>query len=662
MVSLTENPIASGAGPRPEFDQKLPGGGGDFGVISAIQRFRQESDDARRSRVTQGDRNWETYLGKQDWSHKQEGQSSEFLPKVAVSTEQLTALIKRGMIQFGDYFSVEIDPVLGEIIDGAQLRTLFKPFLADLWGPNNTSTNFPTVVSDGVKQALHKALIILKVHGSYTKTRKFKFERGQSIGDETLKVDEVDQWKLRYDLVRFEDYYPDPTGNGLYEIHRVERDLHEIVQMADEGIYSKAAVDQLIGTDFKRPEDEKLSEADRNQGETVTPSFRKRVVLDEFWGTLLADDGTVAHRNVVATIANERYLIRPPEPNPFWHQESPFVVAPLIRVPHSVFHKAIYDHASDLNLAINEMFNLMLDGGMAAVWGIKQIRIEDMDDPSQIEGGIRQGQTIAVKQTLPHNGKVLETVSEGDVPQDAMAVFEFLNREFTSAAMTNELKQGALPPKQVLATEVLEASQSQNLMLDGMVVDLENNVMVPALRKGFLTMLQNADQIPDASFSSNIDRKVALKIMRASPEERFALFGDKCQFRVSGLSATMTKALDFQKIMALLQAVGVNPLLMQAFMQDFSTKKTLRKMMTTLNINPEDIIKSLEERSQDAQNAEIERTRGASELIQGGPQNSEGQAAGVASGPGTGGSPQSAAIQQAAQPASGMPPNAGAAM
>lgn len=649
-----ENPIASGVGPMPEHDEVLPGGGG---VIGAINQYRNESDQARRGIITRAGRNWQTFLGKQDFSHKQEGQSAEFLPKVPVSVEQLAALIKRGMVQFGDYFSVDIDQQLGELVSGAQLRAMFKPFLNDLWGPNNNPERFSTVISDGVKVALLKNLIILKVHGGFMTRRKFEFERSKD-GEPRVKSNESREWKLRIDLVRLEDYYPDPTGAGLYEIHRVERDIHEIQSMADDGIYDADAVRRLVGTSHTRPEDEDLSEADRNQGETVSPGFRKRVLIDEFWGTILGSDGRVAHRNVVATVANERYLIRKPEPNPFWHQESPFVVSPLVRVPHSVWHKSIYDHASDLNLAINEMFNLMLDGGMAAVWGIKQIRLEDLEDPSQVENGVKQGITLAVKQTLPHNAKVLETISEGDVPKDAMAVFEFLNREFTSAAMTNELKLGALPPKQVLATEVLESSQSQNLMLDGLVADVEVNVIAEALRKGFLCMLQNAEDIPEVAFTSAIDKKVALAIMRASPEERFALFAGRCQFRVSGLSATMTRALDFQKVMALLQAVGTQPLLLQAFMAKFSPNRTLEHLIRTLNINPENIEKTLEEQSADAQAAEVQRTQGAATLIGQGPQNSEGKPGGVASGPGTGGDPQTAAIQQNAQPMTGLPGNA----
>ncbi len=621
-------------------------------IIHSINAFRTESEDARRTRLHNMDRNWDAFLGRQDFSHKIKGQSREFLPKVPVSVEQLSAMIKRSLVQFGDFFSVRLDADLEDRISGDTVRELLKPFLNDLWGANNKTQVFSTTISDAVKQALLKSLIILKIHGGNMKKRTFRFEQG---AENPLVMQEDDEWHLRIDLCRVEDYYPDPTGNGLYEIHRVERDLHNVLEMAEAGIYNMAMVRQLIGTDHKRPEDEKLKERDRNQGETTTPSFRKRVVLDEFWGTLLNSDGTIAHRNVVATVANERFLIRPPEPNPFWHQESPFVVAPLLRVPHSVWHKAMFDHATDLNLALNELFNLMVDGGLASVWGVSQIRTEDLEDPSQIANGIRQGITLAVKQTLPHNSKVYEKLSEGSVPPEALQMFAMLGQEFSSASMTSELKLGAMPPanQKIPATAILESSQTQNLMLDGMVADIENEVMAPALRKSWLTVLQNADALPDSAFSTPYDRKVGLIIMRASPEERFAMFAGKTQFNVFGLSATMTRALDFQKIMALLQAVGTNPLLLQAFMAKFSPDKTLVQLLRTLNINPATLFKSREEQANDK--ATMERTAGAAKMLQAGPKNAEGQAAGVASGPGTGGSPMTATIQQGANPASGMP-------
>jgi hypothetical protein len=652
VLDGNDNPVAVQGGEPGDYDESIPGG---TSVIAAINRCRTEAEDGRRSRMDTNDSNWDMYLGRQDWSHKQDGQSTEVLPKVPVSVEQLAAIVKRGMVQFGSFYEVQLGGQLAQNIDGAQVQSLLDVFLDDLWAPNNKKTNLPTVISDAVKQALLKSLIILKVHGSFKTERRFVFERGDDKKEDSHSFEDDELWKLRVDVVRAEDYYPDPTGSGLYEIHRVERDLHEVEQMAEEGIYDKAAVKQLRGTMFTRPDDEELSDNDRNQDETTEPSFRKRVMLDEFWGTLLDDEGRVAHRNVVATVANEQFLIRPPEPNPYWHQESPFIAEPLVRVPFSVWHKALFDHASDLNRAINELFNLMIDGSLAAVWGVRQIRLDDMEDPSQAENGIKQGATIAVKQTLPHGQKVVEQVTEGEVPQEAMAMFEALNSEFMQASLTNELKMGALPPRQVLATEVLESSQSQNLMLDGIVGDLENNVITRCLRMCFLNVLQMANTIPETSFSGATDRMVALLIMRSSPEERYSMFINKCNFKVNGLSTMMTRALDFQKVMALLQALRMDPALMQEFQKKYSPSKMLKYLYRVLGMNPDHFAASLEEQSAARQGQMQQGTNTANQFIQGGPENAEGQPAGVASGPGTGGDPTTAAIQQQANPATGMP-------
>jgi hypothetical protein len=656
--------MAGGAKKKAGDDEKVAPDD-NLSVIQAVRACFTEADDAKVDRLQQNRINRDAFFGRQDWSQKQDGQSTEFIPKTSTSVEQLAAFIKRGLMKFGDWYSVDLDRSLAQQISGGQVRAILNTFFKDLWAGNNQTTVLPIVISDAVKVGLLESLMIVKVHGGMMPTRKYAFQRKDVTvkdSEDQLQMEETDEWKLRVDLVRTEDYYPDPTGRGLYEIHKVERDLDEVMQGAESGIYDKAAVDLLINTDYKRPEDEERTEWDRNQNETVTPSFRKRVVLTEFWGTLLKQDGTVAHRNIVCTVANDKILIRPPEPNPFWHQESPFCVSPIIRVPFSVWHKALCDTASSLNIAMNEMFNLILDGGMAAVWGVRQLRIEDLEDPSQVEGGIKQGMTLAVKQTLPHNAKVMEVVAEGNVPNDAMAVYEAVGREYNEAMMTNELKLGNLPGKQVRATEIVEASQSQAITLDGIVADIEFWIET-IVRKSWLTMLQNADDINSSIMESVIDKTVALLLMRASPEERFALFANKAQFRVFGLSSTMAKALDFQKFMSLTQAVSSNPLLFQAYQMRFSAEKSLRYLMTRLNINPDDIEKNQDEMQPDAQNAEIERTMGAANMIgQAGGGGQRGASAPGAAGnggaPPGGGSSLPAQINQIGKPATGMPPNA----
>jgi hypothetical protein len=633
----------------PETKDEPVGDHDGFSVVDTITRCRIEAEDARRERLEINRRNRNVYFGRQDWSHKQRGQSTEFLPKTATSVEQMTSFIKRGLVQFGDWFSVDLDRSMERLVDGSQIRSLMMCFLRNLWSGNNTQTSIDIVISDSVKNGLLESLMILKVHGGMMPTRAYKYENGE------LTWVEGEEWRLRIDLVRPEDYYPDPSGAGLYEVHRVERDLHEVVDAAEMGVYDMAVIKQLIDVDFTRPEDEERSDEDRNQAQTTEPSFRKKIVLDEFWGTLLNSDGTVAHRNCVATVANDRFLIRKPEPNPFWHQESPFVVAPLVRVPWSVWHRALYDQAASLNLSLNEMFNLMLDGGIAAVWGVKQIRLEDLEDPGQVAGGVQQGDTLAVKQTLPHNAKVMERVDTGNVPQDAMAIFEFVNREYTQSALTNEIKLGSLPGKQVRATEVVEATQSQAITLDGIVADIENSLITNVLRKSWLTILQNADDIPPETMRSVADNQAAHLIMRAPPEERFALFGGTCSFKVNGLSATMSKALDFQKIMAAFQAISTNPFLLQKAIERFSANKMISKILHSLNIDPLDLEKDQAEQAAAA--TEAANTGAAASITDGTQGASAAGAQGAEGAPVGGGSGVPAQINQGANPVSGMVPN-----
>lgn len=632
-------------------------------VIQQVLTARDQAWDAKYSRMVKNRRNMDAYLGKQDWSYKQDGQSTEFIPKTSVAVEAMGNFIKRGLLKFGPWYSAQTDRSLDQLVTGQQLCAILNNFLQDLWDGNNTSKKFEIVISDAIKMGLLNSVIILKIHGGMAPLRRFRFVPGQRLGDtqeeDTLEMEEDKQWKLRIDLIPPEDYYPDPSGNGLFEIHSVERDLHEVLDAAEEGIYDPKVVKQLVDTDYKMPEDEKKSEQDKNQDDFTQPSFRKRVVLDEYWGTLLKSDGTVAHRNVVCTVANKRFLIRPPEPNPFWHQESPFVAAPIVRIPGSVHHKALFDDAVGLNFALNELFNLILDGGMAAVWGTKQIRIEDMEDPGQVAGGLKQGTTIAVKQTLPHNAKVVEECSTGDVPQDAMAIYEAIDREFNTAVMTNELKLGSMPSKQVRATEIVEVSQSQAITLDGMIADVERTIIDPTLYKSWMCVLQNADDFNPQMMASVTDKVVANMIMRASPEERFALFGGRTQFRTFGLSATMAKALDFQKFMAMMQAVQMNPMLFRAFMMKFSPERALVTIMSKLNINPDDLQQSPEEQANAGQ--AMQETLGLGMLMnpqgQGGQQSAAG-AEGANGQPLGGGSQVPAQINQGMNPSTGLVPNA----
>lgn len=550
-------------------------------VLNCIREAKREADEAKLTRKRKNRQNWQSYMGQQDWSHKQAGQSREFLPKTPVAVEQFSAFIKKGLVAYGDWFSVDVPP--DSMLRDYEVRELMKVFLDYLADGMRGMSSFALRVSDACKISLLEAVMTFKVHGYKIPEKVYMTERGPNRA--TLRQKVIRPWRLAIDIVRADDYFPDPTGRKLYEIHRVERDFHDVVELANQGLYDKNVLND-ISDDFDDREKEYQDQLTRNQQGIVPPPFRKTVVIDEYWGDLLDKDGNLTARNILCAMANERYLLREPEPNPNWHGESPFVSFPLIRVPDTVWHKALFDHASPLNMALNELFNLMLDGGLASVWGIKQLRAGWLEDPRQVANGVPQGITLVCKDDMPMGEKIMEQVATGAAPPDALAMFQLADREFNSAAVTNELKLGNLPAKQVRSTEIIEIQQSQAVTLDGITGDMEWGIQ-RILEKAWLCMLQNADSLDASDVVAAIGSRAALTLSRMAPAERFAAFARGFSFKAHGLSSTIARTRDFQKFAALQTLIQQNPMLMEAFMRRYSADKSLDHMLKALNINPD---------------------------------------------------------------------------
>lgn len=573
----------------PSPTQTEPQSEDDQNVLKIVNEYRRESEEARRTRIFLNKRNWEMYYGRQDWSHKQEGQSTEVLPKVGNAVEQFSAFTKRALTQFGDWFSVDV-PKNSPLTD-TQAKALMKIYMGAIMVSPSKSQSFSTIITNAVKAGLLESLLIMKVHGMKVEEQTFE---ATGPDNDQLKRTTRKVWRPRIDLIPSEDYYPDPSGRQLYEIHRVERDLVDVQEMARQGIYDKAIVDQIT-TDYERTDQDERRAAQRNQNESTPPAFRKRVVIDECWGTIIGLDGKVIQQNGFCAIANEKYVIRKPRPNPFWHGRSPILAVPLIQVPFSVWGRALFDHAASLNQALNELFNLMLDGGIAAVWGVRQVRTDWLADPRQVAGGIPQNATLAINENVPLNGKVVETVTEGVVPPEAMNMFQMADREFQAASLVNDIRLGNLPERTTKATEIVEASSNSSTMVDAFASDLEREFIEPALEMMFLNIMQNADDLAADSVVETIGVDAAFTLSRMTPAQRFSIYAGQAKFKAFGISGTLSKARDFQKMMAIMQAIGTNPVLLQAFMAKFSPEKAISTIFKSLNIDPEILMNTPEE-------------------------------------------------------------------
>lgn len=554
--------------------------------VQIICAMKREAEEARLKRILQNDLNYAFYHGDWDASHKKVGQSKEFLPKQMMAIEQITSMMHQGLLDFGDWFSVAAapgnkDPYFNE----SEARALMKKFLED--------ANFFTFTQDAIKSALMGSLMIAKVGVRQVAKPRYVVKRTKAAVGYTSSFEKKDRFEPQLDLslVRPRDWFPDPTGDGLYQIQRIEMDYHKLVQIAEANPddYDLEEI-KRAGLTLSAPQDPTTLRRTLETGQTAaSATSRMRVRLLEFWGTLVDERGNILHENCVATIANESYVIRRPQPNPYWHQKSPFVVAPLIRVPWSEWHKCLMDAPTMLNRASNELFNLILDSGLSSVFGIKQVRPHWILNADKLSGGLAPNDVISVNPSCPPGAKAVETVSSGEMSQEALQAMNMLSAEFNSASLTNDLRMGVLPSRSVKATEVVEASNSITGTFGGIDKALENNFIVKILELTWPTMMQHIDDFEQPEFKAVLGDDRALQVNRATPMKRFALTVSGHVFRVFGLTQTMNKIKDFKKLTTLLQTISSSPTLSDEFSKEYDFAKFLTQIMKSLDIDAEQI-------------------------------------------------------------------------
>lgn len=566
-------------------------------IVRTSTNYYQEAKYAKRDRMLLNKRNFDTYHLKQDFSHKKTGQSKEFLPKQQLAVEQISGFIQQSLVDIGDWAKVEAE-------DGIENPKILPEEMTLLTMRQLEKAKFYGKVTDMIKLGLLGGLIIVKVHGKYTNKPRF-YPQTVSDGGKLSRKLFVDRskkvWELQVDLIRHEDYYPDPTGRGLYEGQDIEMDFSDVLALSKgpNAIFEPSVV-EMVKSDFADYEQVAKKSREQNQNFTQT-SFRKRVLITEFWGTLIdSSSGEVIKENCVWRIANRRYLISPPKDNPFWHQKSPFVVSPLVTTPTAVWHRALMDGPTNLNIAENELFNLIVDGGMAATHGIKQIRTDWLEDESQVADGVPPGTTLSVSSQCPPGQKVLERVDTGSITPESINVYQLINSEFQQSALTNDLRLGVLPSRQVKATEVVEMNNTITSVFSGLAKVVEQEFLRPVLDLSWQTIAQHQNDLDQNEVKNLLTKDRASAISALSPEEVFASTVEGHHFKVYGISLTLSKMKDFKKLTALLQTISSAEPLIEAFIQRFSFEKLMDKIMKSLDIDTRDLEISDEEKALNA--------------------------------------------------------------
>ncbi len=555
-------------------------------IIETISNYKAESELARGPRIMQNTKNFDMYHLKQDYSHKVKGQSQEFLPSQSMAVEQIAQFLHQGLADLGEFFSADPRPgITNSLFTKDEARKILAWQLEE--------AGFYNFIGDAIKAGLLGSLMIAKVHRENCYSPRFFTRTNPLTETEKLYKNKKPSSRLKIDLIRQRDYFPDPTAEGLYKMQRIEKDLWEVLALAKANpeTFDPEALDMLksslTGSEAGAENTHKANET----GQAVQSNgFRKRVELMECWGKILdSSTGEVLHDRVVTLVAQDKYVIMPPTPYPFWTNEDPFVASPLIRVPHSVWHRALMDAPTSLNHTKNEIFNLIIDGGIQAVFGLKQIREHWLEDPSQIADGIFPGISLSVNQSCPPGQKVIERVDTGNMSQEGTNAFELAGREFNQSALTNDLRLGGMPSRAVKATEVVEASQSITSVFTGVGKSVETEFVEKILGKSWNMSMQEFKNLNKEDLKSILGDKRAKNLLSISDKQIFAKTVNGHTFRVFGITQTLNKIKDFRKVTALLQTVFGNPMLQEAFVKDYNPTKLLKTVMESLDVDVDQI-------------------------------------------------------------------------
>jgi hypothetical protein len=244
------------------------------------------------------------------------------------------------------------------------------------------------------------------------------------------------------------------------------------------------------------------------------------------------------------------------------------------------------DAATRTNIAINELYNLMVDAGMMSVFGIKQIRTDWLEDDREVADGVRPGMTLRASSNCPPGAAVLQRVDEGALSGEALNMFNLMNAEHNVSAFTNDLRMGGMPSRAVKATEVVEASQTITSMFAGIARSIEVDFIEPILDRAWNVIMQNSNDLDSDEVKALLGEGKATELAAMSPEDRFAETSQGNKFKVFGVSQTLNKQKDFRKLTALLQTVGSSEVLLESFMKKFSFEKLLGEIVRSLDIEP----------------------------------------------------------------------------
>lgn len=535
----------------------------DQELLNILRSYYIEADLARKSGMNPRDAKWQQnidlYWNRYDFSGKAAWQAKEVMPEVPMYVDRFAAAMKDAL-DSGPFYTV-VDPFDQEGDLAEAIHRIMEVWLT-MVGRNQVGTplNYSSVFEEQMK------LGALMTTASVTVWKN-------DVAGGRVAIENMDP--------RF--IWLDPTYRNLYRIRRTEIDKHELVNMArmqdNKGnpIFDTAKINELM-TGLVL-EDLAKREALTGSGQQVS-STRQPITLDEYIATVVASDGRVLADQQLIVVANEKYIIRGPEDNPYWHGRDWMTYAPLVTAPLSVYGRSYMEDFGSVAKTFTELTNLILDAVHATSMNAHVLVPSMLLNPEQANTGVHPGKTFLLDDGYDAKS-FAAALDMGTLDAGGVQVWQAMKTELSQASGINEIGMGQFAPNsRTSATEVNSTMANSSALVRSVAQTAESRIVNPQLDLVWKTGLQHVNK-NDSRFARAAGEELWATMMGRRKE----FIQSPITFQANGISAVIQKGQMMQSVLQLLQVIAQNQNLTAAFMQEIDINKLLKLLFKLSNVD-----------------------------------------------------------------------------
>ena len=546
----------------------------DDEIVRMVISFYDEARDAKEgkpeaaqlSRVDEWQKNVDAYNAVYDISQKAAWQAQERISSPFTFVERFAAFIQQAVVQPGGWYSVK-DPT----------------------DPDNRMENFAKKIVRVMLDQSGTNRFGQPVSFNYTITELMKTGALKYISMKVI----IEGTRVKVQCVNPDELFLDPTGRGQYRIHSYDVDRSKLMQMKGmehedgESVFDGAAIGRMkdAAGHTRKQREQQMKDTQAKHPSEHDELRRRPANLIDYYGYLYTMEGEVSEEKVYIVIGNELELLRGPETNPFWHGQDWYIGGPVIDVPNSVWGRTYLEPIRPVWESFTDTTNALLDGFNASVLNAYGIHLDALEDPSTAADGVHPGKTFILDENWPPGQDFLQVVQLGNLPPEAFDVWNALDKKMQEMGFLSDLQLGKGAKADTTATEVDASAQSTSVFNSSVAGTIEAQILSVMLSQVFSCSLQALDPEADPELAAELGEDLTAMIVQNRAEFRDRKF----QWVASGISSLVERGRRVRSTMGLLNILGGSEELKASFQQEFSISRLLRRLMTDMGVEPEDL-------------------------------------------------------------------------